>query len=75
LDFIVDDNNLKQGLFSPRIHIPVFSPKALYDRTPDYVIILAWNYADPIVEKNQAYLEQKGHFIVPLPEIKIIGDI
>jgi SAM-dependent methyltransferase len=72
IDFIVDDSQLKQGLFSPGTHIPVLSPDALYDRQPDYVIILAWNFAESIMEKHYSFLEGGGCFIVPLPELKII---
>ena len=38
IDFIVDDNPLKQGLFTPMTHIPVLSSKVLYERKPDYVL-------------------------------------
>src|SRR5258706_5810572 len=72
LEFIVDDDPLRQGLFSPGLHIPVVSAKALADRKPDYVVILAWQYATPIIAKNQEYLKQGGHFVVPLPGLKII---
>ena len=72
LTFIVDDNPLKQNLYSPGHHIPVLSPAAIYDRKPDYVLVLAWQYAKPIIEKNQKYLEQGGHFIVPLPRLQVI---
>jgi SAM-dependent methyltransferase len=72
LDFIVDDNAVKQGTYSPGHHIPVLAPLALLDRRPDYVVILAWAYAEPIVKKNQTYLERGGHFIVPLPRNRII---
>jgi hypothetical protein len=44
LDFIVDDNPLKQGLYTPITKIPVLSTEALYERKPDYVLILAWNF-------------------------------
>jgi len=70
IDFIVDDSPLKQGLFTPGTHIPVLSPNALYDRQPDYVLILAWNFAKPIMEKHYSFLEGGGCFIVPLPELK-----
>jgi SAM-dependent methyltransferase len=70
LDFIVDDNPVKQGTYSPGHHIPVLAPAALLDRKPDYVVILAWAYAEPIVKKNQAYLDAGGHFIVPLPTLR-----
>ena len=72
LDFIVDDNPVKQGTYSPGHHIPVLPPSALAERKPDYVVILAWVYADPIMRKNQAYLAQGGHFIIPNPAVKLI---
>jgi hypothetical protein len=72
MEYLVDDNPIKKGLYSPGYHIPVLSPQALYERKPDYVLILAWNYAEPIIEKHKAFMEQGGKFIVPLPELKII---
>jgi len=70
LDFIVDDSPLKQGLYSPGTHIPVLAPDALYERKPDAVIILAWNFAETIMDKHSAFLEAGGRFIVPLPDLK-----
>jgi SAM-dependent methyltransferase len=72
LAFIVDDNPVKQGTFSPGHHIPIYPAGALSERRPDAVVILAWAYTEPIVKKNQAYLEAGGRFIVPLPEIRVI---
>ena len=72
LDFIVDDNPLKQGLFTPITHIPVLSTEALYERKPDYVLILAWNFAEPIMKMQERYGKQIGKFIVPMPIPKII---
>jgi len=72
LDFIVDDNPLKQGLFSPMFHIPVFPADELYRKRPDYVLILAWNFAQPIMAKHQSYVEQGGRFILPMPEPRIV---
>lgn len=72
LDFIVDDNPVKQGTYSPGHHIPVLPPSAIATRKPDYIIILAWMYANPIIQKNQDYLNQGGHFILPNPEIKVV---
>src|SRR5262249_36849463 len=72
LDFIVDDNPLKQGLFSPATHIPVLSPEELYRRRPDFVLILAWNFAEPIVAMHRRYAANGGSFIVPMPVPRII---
>jgi C-methyltransferase-like protein len=73
LRFIVDDNPLKQGMFTPGMHIPVKSAQAIEEDTPDYLVILAWNFAEAIVSKNQAYLESGGRFLVPLPKIEVIA--
>jgi len=70
IDFIVDDSPLKQGLYCPGLHIPVLASEALYERRPDYVLILAWNFAQAIMDKHSAFLDGGGRFIVPLPELK-----
>lgn len=72
IDYIVDDNPAKQGRFSPGYHIPVLPSDVIYTRKPDYIIMLAWRYADAISKKHQKYLEQGGHFIVPLPKTEVI---
>ena len=71
IDFIVDDSPLKQGLYSPGMHIPVVPSSAIYDKKPDDIVILAWNFADPIMEKHKAFLESGGRFIVPLPHVQV----
>jgi SAM-dependent methyltransferase len=72
LDFIVDDSPWKQGLLSPGLHIPVVSKEEMYKRKPDYVLILAWNFAEPIMKKHKDFLDAGGHFIVPLPTVEVI---
>jgi hypothetical protein len=72
LDYQVDDNPIKQGEFSPGHHIPVYPSDKLYTDKPDCVLILAWNYSDPIMQKNQSFLDQGGTFIIPLPELQIV---
>jgi len=72
LDFIVDDNPLKHGLFSPVTHIPVFATEELYRRRPDYVLILAWNFAEPIMAAHRAYADRGGRFILPMPVARIV---
>ncbi len=72
LDFLVDENPLKQNLFSPGTHIPVYSADAIYERKPDYLLILAWNFAPNIMQRFNAYLEQGGQFVLPMPIPKIV---
>lgn len=71
IDFIVDDSPLKQGLFTPGYHVPVLPSSAIYERRPDYVLLLAWNFAGPIMKSHQAYADAGGHFIVPIPQLKV----
>jgi SAM-dependent methyltransferase len=71
IDFIVDDSPLKQGMFSPGMHIPVLPSPVLYEKKPDAVLILAWNFAESIMENHKAYRKQGGQFIVPLPEVRM----
>jgi SAM-dependent methyltransferase len=73
ISFIVDDNPGKWGLFSPGAHIPVHNAAELADRKPDLVVILAWIYANPILKRNQAYIDAGGEFLVPLPDLKIVA--
>lgn len=72
INYIVDDNPLKCGLFSPGLHIPVDNPSRIYSEKPEYILILAWNFADSIIAKHAAFLEMGGRFIVPLPDLKIV---
>jgi SAM-dependent methyltransferase len=71
--FIVDDNPLKQGLFSPGAHIPVLPSEELAARKPDIVVILAWIYADPIVSRNREFVRNGGTFLIPLPIAKTVN--
>ena len=72
LDFIVDDNPLKQGLYTPITHIPILSPEVLYNQKPDYLLILAWNFSESIMRMHEKYSNEIGKFIIPLPEPKIV---
>jgi hypothetical protein len=71
LEFIVDDNPLRQNRFSPGHHIAVVSSDALYRDKPDAVIVLVWRFADMIIARNEEYLRRGGQFIVPLPSLRI----
>lgn len=69
VDFVVDDSPLKQGLYTPGKHVPVLPSSALYERRPDMVVVLAWNFADSIVSKHRRYMDEGGKFVVPLPSL------
>jgi len=72
IDFIVDDNPLKQGFFTPITHIHILPVDAIYERRPDYVLILAWNFSELIMKMHQKYCNEIGKFILPMPEPEIV---
>ncbi|MDO8487500.1 MAG: class I SAM-dependent methyltransferase [Candidatus Curtissbacteria bacterium] len=72
LDYIVDSTPYKQGLFTPGVHIPVYGESRIAKDRPDYILILAWNFADEIIEKEREFKKNGGKFIIPIPKIKIV---
>ena len=72
INYIIDDNPLKQDLFTPGNHIPVKSFNLLESESPDYIIVLAWNFAEPIIEKIKDKYNDKFKYIIPLPIPKIL---
>ena len=50
----------------------MLSADAIYQKKPDYLLILAWNFADNIMERHRAFKEQGGRFILPMPEAQIL---
>ena len=53
VDFVVDRNTHKQGLYMPGQNIPVLAPEVLLERMPGYVLLLAWNFADEILQQQK----------------------
>jgi SAM-dependent methyltransferase len=72
IEFIVDDSAFKQGLYTPGLHIPIVPSEEIYLRKPDYLLVLAWNFADSIIAKHKAFSEAGGKFIVPLPTFRVV---
>lgn len=68
IPYIVDKNPLKVGLYTPGMHIPVMPVAALTEDLPEYLFILAWNFADEIIRQQGAFREQGGRVIIPIPE-------
>ncbi len=70
--YTVDRNPLKVGTYTPGAHIPVAPVEALLERQPDYLLILAWNFAAEIMEQQREYAARGGRFILPLPTARIV---
>ncbi len=70
--FVSEKARLKIGRFTPRGHIPIISDEELLRAQPDYAILLAWNFSKEIVKNLKQFSDKGGHFIIPIPEPKII---
>ncbi len=68
IDFTVDRNPHKQGLFLPGTHIPILAPDAIDERRPDVVFILPWNLREEIAAQLAQIREWGGRFAVRAPE-------
>ena len=73
IEYIADRSPLKQGRYTPNTPIPVVAPGRLLEDQPDYVLLLAWNFADEILEQQAEYRRLGGRFIVPVPEMRILS--
>jgi SAM-dependent methyltransferase len=73
LEFLADRNEMKQGRYSPGMHIPVVHPDRIRETKPDYLLVLAWNFADEILDQQSDFAAAGGKFIIPIPEPRVVG--
>ena len=72
LDYTVDRNPHRHGLFTPGTHIPIYAPEKIAETRPDYVVVLPWNLIDEISEQLEYVREWGARLIVPIPVAKIL---
>ena len=72
IDFVVDRNVHKQGKYMPGKHIPIGGAEKILEEMPDYVLLLAWNFKDEILQQQQEYRNRGGKFIIPIPQPKVV---
>ena len=75
LDYLFDDNETKHGKYSPGDNIKVLPTSQIYNKKPDYLLILAWLHADKIITSHQKYIiNNNNKFIRIFPEFKIVSN-
>lgn len=72
ISIVTEVNHLKIGHLTPGTHIPIVHEDEIEEQ-PDYYLVLSWNFLDFFMKKYKKFLINGGKFIVPVPEVKILG--
>jgi len=68
IEYVVDRNPAKVGKYLPGVRLPIRTVETLTRDRPDYLLVLAWNFAAEIIQQNQEYARLGGRFILPVGE-------
>ena len=70
LNYAIDSRaNLNNSGF--KCPIPIVNNQILFDEQPDYILLLAWHLATPIM-KDLKSRGIKSKFIIPLPNVEVL---
>ena len=72
LPYVCDAAGSKQGKFMPGSHIPIYSPEALRENPPDYVVILPWNIAHEVRSQLNDLVDKGASFVTAVPELSFL---
>lgn len=73
IKYAVERNPAKVGKIFSAIGVPIISEEEFNTNPTEYAIIGPWFFQDAIVDRMKNYLNNGGHLITPLPEVRIIG--
>jgi methylation protein EvaC len=71
VEFISDTTPIKQGKFSPGVHIPVRPYDEFVAEYPPYALLFAWNHGEEIMEKEQQFKRAGGKWINYVPRVTV----
>jgi hypothetical protein len=71
VNYMVDSDPHKQGLFLPGTHIAIHRPERLAVTRPDYILIMLGNLRTEIAELHQYAREWGAQFVVAVPELEV----
>ena len=70
---IAERQKQKVGRLTVGSWIPIISEEEMRKKKPDYLLVLPWQFIHEFIIREKEFLKKGGKFIVPLPEVKIIG--
>ena len=65
IECLVEKNELRRGLYSPGMHIPILIEDEVTE-LPDIYYVLAWNFKTEILANNQALIDKGVEFYFPV---------
>jgi C-methyltransferase C-terminal domain/Putative zinc binding domain/Methyltransferase domain len=72
LSYTVDRSPVKQGMFLPGTHIPIYAPERLAETKPDYILVLPWNLRTEITRQLEYVRSWGGRLVYPIPELEVV---
>jgi len=72
VEYISDTTPIKQGKYSPGMHIPVRPHEDFCNNYPEYALLFGWNHAEEIMANEQEFLRSGGKWIIYVPEVGIL---
>jgi len=72
LDYATEELPSKIGFYTPGTHIPVMDINWAHQNPPDYYLMLAWNYKNVILQKEDMFRKNGGKFIIPIGSERIV---
>jgi methylation protein EvaC len=63
VEYISDTTPIKQGKYSPGMHIPVRPYAAFVENYPDTALLFAWNHKAEIMEKEKPFTARGGRWL------------
>lgn len=74
IEWMTEKSEIKQGHFTPGMHIPIVPEERLLEEGADYGVIFAWNFAKEIAANkiNTEFVKGGGKLINPIPKPTIM---
>lgn len=72
VQYISDTTPIKQGKYSPGMHIPIRPYADFKNDYPEYALLFGWNHAEEIMEKEQDFIGSGGRWIMYIPQVKVL---